>query len=122
MAAAVNAVMVQGLSFRMAARKYGVSRSSLFEKVQEKRGKVSEPRKPHLTAADERELVEQGLKIAHLGKKEVKRTLTNMAAEMALKNGCPFKNYQPSQVWWIRFRKMHGELNAALGERTEYLF
>ncbi|XP_025093335.1 uncharacterized protein LOC112563532 isoform X5 [Pomacea canaliculata] len=115
---AVQAVMMQGVSFRKAAKLFGVGISQLFSSVSKRRGKVSAPRTGLLRKDDEQLLVRRGLEVAHLGVKATRVAVTTLAAKLAEKNRQPFKNYMPCYVWWHKFRRTHAALDEALARAS----
>lgn len=110
--------MMQGVSFRKAAKLFGVGISQLFSSVSKRRGKVSAPRTGLLRKDDEQLLVRRGLEVAHLGVKATRVAVTTLAAKLAEKNRQPFKNYMPCYVWWHKFRRTHAALDEALARAS----
>lgn len=116
METAIAAVMTHGMSFRKASKDFGVKVTRLFHAVQRRRGQISKPRRPHLTREDEERLIDHGFQVARFGRRFARMSMKEMAAKMAEKNGQPFKNSLPCDVWWLKFLNKHAGLTAALNE------
>lgn len=106
-------------SLRKAAEKYSVPSSTLSDRVS---GKVKEDgvwgSKPKLSTKDEQELIETAKERAALGIGYSKYNFMRAASAMAKAKHVPFKNKNPSEMWWRRLKKRHTSFSLRSPEAT----
>jgi hypothetical protein len=106
-------------SLRKAAEKYSVPSSTLSDRVS---GKVKEDgvwgSKPKLSFEDEKGLIENAKERASLGIGYSKYNFMRAASALANTKCLPFKNGQPSDMWWRRMKRRHNDFSFRSPEAT----
>lgn len=118
MAAALEAVMKDGLSSNRAADTYGVPRSTLKDRIS---GRVvhgvNPGPKPYLTEDEERDLADHLLKAAEIGYGKTRRDVCCIV-ETYLKQKGTLKGEAVSHGWWEKFMRRNPSLRLRVGDST----
>ena len=111
---AVDDIQRNNMSYRRAAAKYGIPRSTLALYA---KGKLEIGTKPGpssvLTSAEESKLVEYVLHMSRIGYGKTKEELFDIVQMILEKDGRenPFTNNRPGRKWWKLFKQRHPELS-----------
>ena len=107
------------ISFRHAAAKYDIPKSTLCDYVS---GKVEVGRKPGppsvLSIAEEKKLVEYAIEMSRIGYGRTKQQILETVQKILKKDGRenPFRDDKPGNKWWKLFVQRHTELSLRVPE------
>ena len=113
---AIEAVY-KGFGVRRAAQIYGIPKSTLCDRVKNKRKSTPGP-EPMLTRGLEDRVVSWIIKMARIGYGQTKEQIKDKVQELvnSLKMKTPWEDGRPSEKWYHLFMKQHPELKYRMSQ------
>ena len=119
---AIQDVRCNKLSLRMAARQYGIPKSTLSLYVSGKL-QIGARRGPAsiLSPEEEQRIVDYAVHMGEIGYGRTREQIFDIVAAIVSKGGRPnpFVNGRPGRKWWSLFRKRHPEITLRTPEKPQ---